>query len=89
MTNGDGARSFAFGFLTGAVLGAVGALMMAPMSGSRLRRELAREGRKWSHRVSETAEELKDKSSDVYGSAVEVMSDAARSLSKAARSVAG
>jgi gas vesicle protein len=85
MSNGDGARRFAFGLFAGAVLGAIGALMMAPMSGRRLRRELSREGRRLSNRISETAEELTDKSSDVYESAAEVVSDAARAAHSLAR----
>ena len=85
MSNGDGARSFAFGLFAGAVLGAIGALIMAPMSGRRLRGELSRGGRRLSNRISETAEELTDKSSDVYESAAEVVSDAARAAHSLAR----
>ncbi|HLE71993.1 MAG TPA: YtxH domain-containing protein [Vicinamibacteria bacterium] len=88
MSNADGARSFAFGFCAGAVLGAIGALMMAPVSGRKLRSELSREGRRLSNRISETTEELKDKSCDVYESAAEVASDAARSLNRATHSLA-
>jgi len=88
MSNGDGAKNFVFGFFAGTVLGAAGALMIAPMSGRRLRRELSREGRRLSNRISETAEEMRDKSSDAYGSAAEVVSDAARGLKKAAQALA-
>jgi gas vesicle protein len=101
MNNGDGAKNFAFGFLAGAVLGAVGALIIAPMSGAsgfikargpvlvfRFRRELSREGQKLSNRISETAEVMRDKSSDVYGSAAEVVSDAALGLKNAAQVLA-
>jgi gas vesicle protein len=88
MSNCNGAKNFTFGFFAGAALGAIGALMMAPMSGRRLRRELSLDAHKFSNRVSETAEELKDKGSDVYGSTAEVVSDAARGLSRAAQSLA-
>jgi len=90
MSNGNScsAKDFTFGLVAGAALGAIGALMFAPMSGKRLRREISREGRRLSNRVAETAEELKDRSSDVYESAAEVASDAARSLKRAAHSMA-
>lgn len=89
MSNGCGARCFGIGFLAGSVLGAIGALLMAPMSGRRLREELSSEGRRLSHRVSEVAEEMKGKSSEVYGAASEVVSDTARNLRKTAQSLPG
>jgi gas vesicle protein len=89
MSNGNvcSVRDFTFGFLAGAAVGAIGALMFAPMPGKKLRRELSREGRRLSNRVAETAEELKDKSADVYESAAEVVSGAARNLNRAAHSL--
>jgi gas vesicle protein len=89
MSDGCGAKSFVIGFFAGAVLGAVGALLMAPMSGSRFRREISSEGRKLSHRASEIAGELREKSSDVYGAASEVVSETARNLKKTAQSLSG
>jgi gas vesicle protein len=86
--NGCSAKDFTFGFLAGAALGAIGALLFAPMSGRRLRRELSREGRRVSNRVAETAEQLRDKSSDAYESAASVASDAVRSVKRAAHSMA-
>jgi gas vesicle protein len=88
MENGGNTRSFAFGFFAGAFLGSLGALLMAPMSGRRLRRELSREGRRVSHRLAETAEELRDRGLDAYESAAEVATDTARAVSRAAHSVA-
>jgi gas vesicle protein len=85
--NGCSAKDFTFGLLAGAALGVMGALLFAPTSGKRLRRELSREGRRFSNRVAETAEELRDRSSDVYESAAEVASDAARSVKRAAHSM--
>jgi gas vesicle protein len=85
MSHEHGARNVAIGFLAGAFLGAIGALLISPMSGKRLRRELSREGRRLSNRISETAAEMRDKSSDVYESATEMVSDAARGFKEAAR----
>jgi gas vesicle protein len=89
MSNGCGSRGFVIGFFAGTVLGALGALLMAPMSGSRLRRELSSEGRKLSNRVTEVAGEMREKGSDVYGAASEVVSDTARNLKKTAQSLSG
>jgi gas vesicle protein len=88
MRNGDSARSFAFGFFAGALLGSLGALWMAPMSGRRLRREISREGRRVSNRLAETAEEIRDKGLDAYQSAADVATDAARAVTRAAHSIA-
>lgn len=87
MTDEYGCKNFALGFFAGAAVGAIGALLMAPMSGSRLRRELSQQGQRLSKRVSETAEEMRDKGAEVYGSAAEVVSDAARSLHSAGQSL--
>jgi len=86
--NGCISRNVALGFLAGAAAGAIGALLFAPMPGNILRRELFRERRRMSNRLVETAEDLKDKSSDAYQSAAEVVSGAARSLKQAAESMA-
>jgi gas vesicle protein len=88
MSTGCCGRDFAVGFFAGAFLGAVGALLMAPMAGSRFRQELSREARELSNRLSAAAENLKDKSAEVYGLA-EVSSDAGQNLEKAAQSLAG
>jgi gas vesicle protein len=82
-------RSFLVGFFAGTILGAIGALLMAPMSGSRLRREISDEGRRFSNRVSEAAEEMRAKASHAYGAASEVVSDTGRNLEKKAQSLPG
>lgn len=87
MTDERACWNFTFGFFAGAAVGAVGALLMAPMAGSRLRKELAQKGQRLSKRVSESAEEIREKGVEVYGSAAEVVSDAARTLHGAGQSL--
>ncbi|HSF16064.1 MAG TPA: YtxH domain-containing protein [Vicinamibacteria bacterium] len=82
MNYGNLGRSFVAGFFTGTLLGAVGALLLAPASGKRLRRDLAREGKRLGHRVSEAADEVRDRSASAYESASHVFSDAKRALSR-------
>jgi gas vesicle protein len=53
-------------FLVGAAMGAMVALVLAPSSGKRLRRDITREGKKLAHRASETAERVRDKGADAY-----------------------
>jgi gas vesicle protein len=81
----DGNAKFVAGFLVGAGLGVIGALLFAPTSGKRLRRDVVRESHRLANRVSETAEELRDKGSNVY----EAATGAARDLRKAVHSVSG
>jgi gas vesicle protein len=61
-----GTKKFAMGFFVGSVLGAAGAILFAPMKGAKLRRDLERGARKVAHRVSETAEEVRDRGKDLY-----------------------
>jgi gas vesicle protein len=64
---------FAAGFFIGAAMGAIVALTLAPTSGKRLRRDLARESRKVAHRASETAARIRDTGSDAYERAREAV----------------
>ncbi|HXV59106.1 MAG TPA: YtxH domain-containing protein [Vicinamibacteria bacterium] len=82
MKNGKSGTSFVAGFFTGTLLGAMGALLLAPASGKRMRRDLAREGKRLGNRVSEAAEEVRDRGASAYESASHVFSDAKRALSR-------
>lgn len=64
---------FVTGFFLGVAMGAMVALVLAPTSGKRLRRDLARESRKVAHRASEAAERIRDTGSDAYDRAREAM----------------
>ena len=65
--------SLLVGLLLGAALGGVTALLLAPASGKKLRRDLAREGRKLGHRVGETVDGFRDQGVDAYERAREVV----------------
>ncbi len=64
---------FVSGFFLGAAMGAMIALVLAPTSGKRLRRDLARESRKVAHRAAETAERIRDTGSDAFEQAREAV----------------
>ena len=69
----DDSTNFLVGLFVGLALGSMAALLAAPMSGRRLRRDVSREGRKLAHRASETMEEIRDTGADVYEKAREVV----------------
>ena len=64
---------FLMGFFAGAAVGGLVALVLAPTSGRRLRRDLAREGRKVAHRASETTERIRDQGANAFERAREVV----------------
>lgn len=53
-------------FIVGLAIGAGVALLYAPQSGEKTRRELARRGRRATQRAQEMAEDLRDKASETY-----------------------
>lgn len=61
------------GLVVGAGMGVLAALLLAPMSGKRLRRDLARKGHVAAHRASEAAEAVRDRGLDVYERAREMV----------------
>jgi gas vesicle protein len=61
-----GSKKFVLGFFVGSILGATGALLFAPVKGTKLRRDLKRGSHKVGHRVSETAEAVRDRGKDLY-----------------------
>ncbi|HXV62030.1 MAG TPA: YtxH domain-containing protein [Vicinamibacteria bacterium] len=65
--------NFLVGFFVGVALGGIAALLLAPMSGKKLRRDVSREGRKLAHRASEMVEEIRDKGADAYERARELV----------------
>ena len=60
----DNSANFLVGFFVGVALGSMAALLLAPASGKKLRRDVSREGRKLAHRAAETVEEIRDKGAD-------------------------
>jgi gas vesicle protein len=75
MASDDGGGNFLAGFLVGATLGAMAALLLAPKSGRELRESLTEEGKK-----------LKDKALDEGRRLVE-KAEVPESVRKAAKSV--
>lgn len=88
--DGGGASSFTCGFLLGATLGAMGALLLAPSSGAQLRSGLDEGRRRLSETGTRTVTELRESRlelRDAYERAHAALSDAARDLKAAVRSV--
>jgi gas vesicle protein len=65
--NGLSAGAVFFAFLTGAVVGAVGALLLAPQSGRESREQLGR----YARRTEETLREVADKATETWSEAME------------------
>ena len=68
-------------FLLGAAFGAAAALLLAPESGARTRRRLARKGEEVADYVIDTGKELVEKCEDLYERSGKLAGDAARELS--------
>jgi len=61
MANDNGGANFLAGFLVGATLGAIAALLLAPKSGKELRESLAEEGKKLRERAVEEGRRIVEK----------------------------
>lgn len=79
--------------LVGAALGAMGALLVAPKSGKRLRRDIARQGERIRHRgrdmrfrAEDTMDELVERSNDALETAKDAVMEAQDAVRKATRS---
>lgn len=68
-------------FLMGAAIGAAAALLMAPASGARTRRRLARKGEEVADYLIDTGKELLEKCEDLYERSGELVEDATHELS--------
>jgi len=68
-------------FLLGAVIGAAAALLMAPASGARTRRSIARKGEEVADDLLDAGKELVQKCEDLYERSGELGGNAARELS--------
>jgi len=76
-----GAGDRATCFLLGAAFGAVAALLLAPASGARTRRRLARKGEEVADYLIDAGKELVDKCEDLYERSGELVEDATHELS--------
>ena len=72
-------------FLSGAALGAVAALLLAPASGQRTRRNLARHARKSTQAISDSSRDLYEKGRDLYERGREIAEDAAEMFERGRR----
>ena len=68
-------------FLLGAGIGAAAALLLAPASGARTRRTLARKGEEVADYLIDAGEELIEKCEDLYERSGEMVEDATHELS--------
>jgi gas vesicle protein len=90
MSEGDGGSSFACGLLTGAALGVMGALLLAPKSGAELRFGLAEGRRRLRETRERTLSELRESGHelhDAYDKALGALYDAVDDVKEAARAV--
>jgi gas vesicle protein len=72
-------------FLGGALVGAAAALLLAPESGERTRRKLAKQARKGSQALSDSGRDLYEKGRDLYERGREIAEDAAEMFEKGRR----
>ena len=72
-------------FLGGALVGAAAALLLAPESGERTRRKLAKRARKGSKVIGESASDLYEKGRDLYERGREIAEDAAEMFERGRR----
>lgn len=82
-SNGSNGRVTAF--LIGSVAGGVTALLLAPTSGKRLRRSIARNGRQWKRRASYSLATLRDRGEqamDRTSESLEELTQGARKVSR-------
>jgi gas vesicle protein len=75
------ARDQAAFFLLGAAIGATAALLLAPASGEKTRRGLARKGEAVADYMVDAGKELVEKCEDLYERSGELAGDATRELS--------
>ena len=76
-----GAGDRAACFLLGAAIGAVAALLLAPASGARTRRRLARKGEEVADYLIDAGKDLVEKCEDLYERSGELVEDARHELS--------
>lgn len=72
-------------FITGAVLGAAVALLVAPESGARTRRKLARQAERGRKTIVESGQELFERGRELYERGREIAEDAAEMFERGRR----
>lgn len=88
MSEGDSGSSFTCGLLLGAVVGAMGALLLAPKSGVELRLGLSESRRKLRETKDRTLSELRESGVELYEAydkALGALYDAVEDVKEAAR----
>ncbi|HXV62525.1 MAG TPA: YtxH domain-containing protein [Vicinamibacteria bacterium] len=88
VVKGRESGSFLSGLLLGATLGAMSALVLAPKSGKRLRRDIAREAGRTKRRAGDSVEQLVARSSGALEAAKDAVAEAQQTVRRAARTVA-
>ena len=85
MSNEGGGANFLVGLLVGAVMGAMGALLLAPKARKEIEETLAEEGRKLREKAEGKLNELRDTGEDLVGRSREAYSETSQGVKKAAR----
>ena len=80
--------SFLNGLVLGVALGAMGALVLAPKSGKRLRRDIARKAGRTKRRAEGSVEQLVARGSGALEAAKDAVAEAQQTVRRAARTVA-
>jgi gas vesicle protein len=83
----NGVNEVMTGLVVGTVAGGIAALMLSPMSGRRLRRSLARGGRRFRRRASNTLAFVHDRSEAAFDHASESLHGLAVDSRRVARSL--
>ena len=78
------ALGFLAGLTIGAVIGTAAALLLAPQSGARPRRQIARKAEEWSDAAGETLEDARDEARDLADRAARETRRLARRARKSA-----
>lgn len=80
--------SFLSGLFLGVALGAMSALVLAPKSGKRLRRDIAREAGRTKRRAEDSVEQLVARGSGALEAAKDAVAEAQQTVRRAVRTIA-
>jgi gas vesicle protein len=89
MSEDNGGYGFVAGFFLGTTLGAVTALLLAPMTGREVRRTLMEERRKLRVKTDQAVAEIRAKGDEILERTRKAASQTAGGVSEAARTIKG
>lgn len=82
----NGGKGFAFGALFGGLVGGITALLFAPKSGNKMRKDLAKKYHAASDKAHDLLEDMCDQTGELVERAKEIASDAREACSKITKS---